>query len=422
MTQLKFAVIGAGSSYTPEIIEGLAHMGAKLPVARMDFYDIDPARVETVAGFCRRFCQHLGLQIDIRVQPERAAAIEGAQFVITQIRVGGNRQRAVDERTALDLGVLGQETTGPGGMFKALRTIPPMLEIAREVERINPNAWIINYANPTGILAEAVLNHSDAKMLALCSGGAAPRGIAARALGVAGERIDYRFFGLNHLNFAYDFTIDGRPITDAEFERMADHHARSGIDADLLKAIRAIPISYLGYFFHRQHKVEQLQAKAQTRGEEVQALEGELFAAYADPQQYEKPAALARRGGGGYAGVALGVIDAIHNNTGDVYVVNTLNDGATPYLPANASMEIAAVVNAAGARPLAIPELPRAVWGLVAAVKNYEQLTVEAAVTGNKETALLALLAHPLVGDWDLAKRIWDAMYPANREFLPNFA
>ena len=422
MTDFKIAVIGAGSSYTPEIIDGLSKMTVQLPVTRMDFYDIDSERVQTVAGFCRRFVQHLGLKIEIRVQAERAAAIEGAQFVITQIRVGGNQQRAVDERIPLKYGVIGQETTGPGGMFKALRTIPPMLEIAREVERVNPDAWIINYANPTGILAEAVLRHSGAKMLALCAGGERPRWVVAEALGIAAERVNYRFFGLNHLNFGYGFTIDGRPMTDDEFDRTAEHHARSGLDADLLKTLRMIPISYLGYFFHRRRKVEQFQAKAKTRGEEVLALEKEVFAAYADPQQYAKPDALTRRGGGGYAGVALGVIDAIYNNLGKVYVVNTLNNGATPYLPADASMEISASINAAGARPLAIPELPSTVWGLVAAVKNYEQLTVEAAVTGSRETALLALLAHPLVGDWDLAKCLWDEMFEANRNYLPQFA
>lgn len=426
MTELKIAVIGAGSSYTPEIIDGLAKMTGpggerRIPVTRMDFYDIDAARVAAVASFSRRFAAHLGMQLDIRVQPERAAAIADARFVITQIRVGGNTQRAVDERIPLKYGVIGQETTGPGGMFKALRTIPPMLEIAREVERINPQAWMINYANPTGILAEAVLNHTGAKMLALCAGGAHPRWAAAEALGIAGERIDYRFYGLNHLNFAYDFTIDGRPMTGEEFDRLADFHAHAGLDADLLKTLRVFPISYLGYFFHRRRKVAQFQAKPKTRGEEVLALEKEIFAAYNDPLQVDKPQALARRGGGGYAQVALGVIEAIYNNTGQVYVVNTRSDGATPFLPANAAIETAATINAAGARPLAIPQLPRAVWGLVAAVKNYEQLTVEAAVTGSKETALLALLAHPLVGDWELAKCLWDEMYEANRAYLPNF-
>jgi 6-phospho-beta-glucosidase len=182
-----------------------------------------------------------------------------------------------------------------------------------------------------------------------------------------------------------------------------------------------LPISYLQYYFHRRRRLAALQAKALTRGEEVLALEKEIFAAYTDPAQCAKPEPLTRRGGGGYARVALGVIDAIHNNNGRVFVVNTLNRGATPYLPADAALEMPCVISAAGVRPLVIPDLPRAVWGLVAAVKNYEQLTVDAAISGDETTARLAMLAHPLVGDWELANRLFDDLFEANRAYLPQF-
>lgn len=421
MTGFKIAVIGAGSSYTPEILDGLASLRDRLPVTDMDFYDIDPDRAATLAAFCRRFASHLGLDIKIRVVKERREAIQDACFIITQIRVGGNRQRAVDERVALRHEVLGQETTGPAGMFKALRTIPPLLEIAREVEAVNPAAWMINYANPTGILAEAVLRFTGAKMLSLCAGGTRPRWIVGDALNVAPGQVEYDFFGLNHCNFAYNFTVAGRPVTPAEFERVIDAAARVGFDADLVRALGMLPISYMQYYFHRQRRLEQILSKERTRGEEVLALEKEIFAAYADPAQRSKPEALTRRGGGGYARVALGVIDAIYNNTGGVFVVNTLNRGATPYLPADASLEMPCAVSAAAVRPLSLPDLPRAVWGLVAAVKNYEQLTVDAAVSGDRDTARLAMMAHPLVGDWGLATRLFDDLLEANRAHLPQF-
>jgi 6-phospho-beta-glucosidase len=420
MSSLKLAIIGAGSSYTPEILAGLAGLREELPVAQMDCYDTDPARMETVVGFCRRYANHLGLPLEIHTCADRREAIAGADFVITQIRVGGNKQRAIDERISLRHGVIGQETTGPVGMFKALRTIPAMLEIARDMEEVNPRAWLINYANPTGILAEAVLRYSKVKMLSLCAGGARPRWTVASALNVPAERVDHGLFGLNHCHFAYDITVNGQPLTDAEFDIVAEHAAGS-VDADLIKALRLIPSGYMQYYFHRDRMVKRYLERGKTRGEEVLEIEKEVFAAYADPNQVTKPEVLARRGGGGYAGIALGVIDAIHNDTGRVFVVNTLNRGASPYLPADASLEMPCVIGAAGAKPLSMPALPGPIWGLIAAVKNYEQLTVEAAVTGSHDTARLALLAHPLVGDWEKAKGLFVDLMEANREYLNNF-
>lgn len=421
MDGLKLAVIGAGSSYTPEIIEGLAQRAAELPVARVTFMDIDRERMETVAGFCRRFLAHLGASIPIQTTTDLAEAVAGATFVLTQLRVGGNRQRVQDERIPLKYGILGQETTGPGGMFKALRTIPVMLDIARAVEAVAPDAWIINYTNPTGLVAEAILNHTSARMVGLCSGGLFPRNWVRKALDLPTAHVHYDYYGLNHLSFAYNVTVDGRPLTDAEFDRVAEVATWGAVDPALIRGLRLLPSPYLQYYFHRRKTVAAAAGKAQTRGEAVQALEAEVFAAYRDPAQVTKPAALAKRGGGGYSEVALGIMDALRNDRNEVAIANTRQRGAVKWLPDDAVLEMPCLVNAAGLAPLAQGEPPAAVWGLIAAVKNYEQLTVKAALTGDRQAALDALLAHPLCGDYETAVALLDEMLAANRAFLPQF-
>jgi 6-phospho-beta-glucosidase len=417
-SKLKIAVVGAGSSYTPEIVERLASLRQRLPVDELAFMDIQPERMETVAAFCRRFLDHHGYKLNITTTTQRPRALDGAQFVITQLRVGGNAQRVLDEKIPLRYGIIGQETTGPGGMFKALRTIPVMLEIARDVERLNPQAWIINYANPTGMNAEAVQRYTRANFVGLCSGGYVPRDATAAALGVDPASVTYDYYGLNHLNFAYNIRVAGRPLSDAEFDQIA---ALSPVDHALIKQLKLFPSPYLQYFFHRRHKVAEAQSRPTTRGEDVQALETEVFTAYADPSQSAKPAALSKRGGGGYSEIAIGVIDAIYNDTCQVIIVNTAHLGAAPRLPVSAVLELPCLVSAAGIRPLVQPEPPAAVWGLIASVKNYEQLAVEAAVTGDRGLALEALLAHPLVGDYETAQALLVEMLEANRAFLPVF-
>jgi len=421
MTKLKITIIGAGSSYTPELIEGLVSQKDGLPVDELAFVDIDENRLEIMAGFCRRLFKRLGHIISITATTDRRAAIKDAQFVVTQIRVGGNAQRVLDEKIPLKYGVIGQETTGPGGMFKALRTIPVMLEIARDVEQVAPSGWIINYANPTGMLAEAVSRYSHARIAGLCSGALHPRWLVSHVLDVPPELVHYDYFGLNHLNFAYNIRVGGRLITEAEFNRLAEKAAWGAVDPAIIKAMGLLPIGYLQYYFHRSHKVSQARNQPYTRGEEVQRIEQEVFEAYADETQDTIPPALAKRGGGGYSEVAMGVMNAIYNNTDKVIIVNVPHQGAVHGFPAEATFELPSVINANGIFPLHIPEIPRAVWGLVAAVKNYEQLAVEAAVTGNRETALLALMAHPLVGDYDVALPMLNEMLEANRSFLPQF-
>ncbi len=416
---MNVSVIGAGSSYTPEIIEGLARRQAILPVERVILMDIHAERLEVMAQFCRRFLAHLGSQLQVETTPERQQAIQASEFILTQIRVGGNAQRTLDEKIPLKYGVIGQETTGPGGMFKALRTIPVMLEIARDVERFNPNAWIINYTNPTGMVAEAVNRYARVRFAGLCSGGLFPRWWVSQAIGAQAEEVQYDYFGLNHLNFAYNITVGGVPLVDEQFARVA--HSVGSVDPELITTLRLLPSPYLQYFFHRKHKVQEAAGRPLTRGEEVQKLEEEIFRAYADADQSVKPAALARRGGGGYSEVALGVMEALHTNRERSIIINVPHRGAIAGFPPDAVFEMPCLVRSSGIHPLAMPDIPKSVWGLVAAVKNYEQLAVEAAVTGSRDTALLALLAHPLVGDIEIARPLLHEMLEANRPFLPQF-
>jgi len=421
MEKLKFAIIGAGSSYTPELIEGLVKEKDSLPVEEIAFLDIDEKRLEIVSGFCRRYLQHLGHAVQITPTTDRREAIQGARFIDVQIRVGGNAQRVLDEKIPLKYGIVGQETTGPGGMMKALRTIPVMLDIARDVERYSPGAWIVNYTNPTGLVTEAVTKYTRANIAGLCSGGLFPAWRIAEALGVPQASVGYSYVGLNHLSFAFHITVDGRPVSDAEFERIAEAAAWGAVDPALIKTLRLIPSPYLQYYFHPARKVRELRKKDYTRGEEVQRLEQEIFAAYADPACHTKPEALARRGGGGYSEVAINVMKAIYANQEKLVIVNVPNRGAMDGLPDDAVVEIPCLVNAAGIHALRVPEVPGTVWGIIAAVKNYEQLAVEAAVTGARDTALLALLAHPLVRDYEIAVLLLEELLEANRKYLPQF-
>jgi 6-phospho-beta-glucosidase len=421
MSALKIAVIGAGSSYTPEIIEKIHQRREHFPVSQVTFMDIDRGRLEIMLGFCRRFAAHLGSDIPIEATTDRRKALEGANFVLTQIRVGGNAQRILDEKIPLKYGVIGQETTGPGGMFKALRTIPPMLEVARDVEELCPQAWIINYANPTGMIAEAVTQYTDVTIAGLCAGGNFPRDHAVEALGVPPEEVSYDYFGLNHLNFGYNLRVHGVPLTDEEYDKVLEVATWGSVQQELIRLLRLVPSPYLPYYFHRERSVREAQSKPLTRGEQVQQIEREVFAAYANPDQVTKPEALNKRGGGGYSEMALSVMEAAYNNIDKVIVINTPNNGAVECLPDEAVIEVPCLVNASGITSLRQPEVPKTVWGLIAAVKNYEQLTVEAAVTASRETALLALLAHPLVGDFEKAKALLEDMLEANRVYLPGF-
>ena len=414
-------IVGAGSSYTPELIAGLLDFShEELPVTELRLHDLAADRLEVMGGLARRMLAAAGRPIVLRVGQDLPALLDGVNFVVTQIRVGGMAARALDEKIPLKYGVIGQETTGPGGMFKALRTIPPMLEIARTVERVAPDAFILNYTNPSGIIAEAVTRHTGARLIGLCSG---IPGLQARLR----ELLEPEFgpvrtycVGLNHLGFVHRFlAADGREITGAALavlERAAsaaEDHAGVA-PPEWMRLLHAVPMGYLRYYYARKQTVEQALAKPQTRAEEIMEIERRIFAEAADPQTIGKPEALAKRGGGGYAGVTFQFLRAIHFNTGDELVCTVPNAGAVEGIEAAAGVEVVCRVDAAGAHPLPVGPIPLAFRGLVQAVKAYETLAVEAAIHQNRSLAIQALLNHPLVGDLATAEALVDEMLAAH--------
>jgi len=414
---MKICIIGAGSPYTPELIERLATMTEELPVTEIAMMDLDEKRLEIMQNFCIRYAANLGFKVKITKTTDRKKAINGSSFVNTQIRVGGNAVRIIDERIPLSMGFVGQETTGAGGFSKALRTIPAMLAIANDVAKLSPDAWIINYTNPTGLVAEAIELHSKAKIAGLCSGGVMAAACTAEAIGCKPEDVRYEYAGLNHMNFSYNITVKGVPLTAEQFECVAEQFTE--VDKDLILALNALPSGYLQYYFHTKKRIRKM--KKRTRGEAVMLLEQDLYRDFADPAVNTKPESLKKRGGGGYANVAMNVMNALHNNKDSIAVVNTANRGVLSFLPDKAVIEVPCIVNASGITPLVQSTPPNAVWGLIAAVKNYESLTVEAAVSGCRTTALLALLAHPLTGDADEARILLDKILEAHKEYLPAF-
>lgn len=416
---IKIAVVGAGSSYTPEILEGLQKKRDTIPVKELALYDINEERLSIMTAFCKRYMQHIGYDVKITSTTDRKEALTSADFINVQIRVGGNQARIQDEKIPMKYGVVGQETTGPGGFMKACRTIPVMLDLAHEVEKVCPNAWIVNYTNPTGLVAQAVNNYSKAKIAGLCAGGFFPRDNLHKYMGFPWDEITYDYFGLNHMNFAYNVMIGNRPLTDEEFDTFAERQQR--YDPEELKTLRMFLTPYLRWYYNTEELLEKNRKAEKTRGEIVLEIEKEVFDALRDPACVDKPEALKRRGGGGYSEIAIGIIEAMVNNKERWMVINVPNKGTIPFLPDDAVIETGCMVSAAGIRPLKLSSFPESVWGLTCAVKNYEQLAVKAAVTGDRRTALLALMAHPLVRDYGIVKPMLDELLEANRQYLPQF-
>jgi 6-phospho-beta-glucosidase len=413
---MKLVIVGGGSVYTPELVAGVLEHYNTLPVAEISLTDINPRRLEILTALSQRMVAKVGLPIRVTATSGRKAALEGADFVNTLIRVGGMEARILDERIPLKYGVVGQETTGAGGMMKALRTIPPMLEIAHDMQTICPDAWLINYANPSGIIAEALGKHSEVKYIGLCSG---PRGWIKQILSlldVPEERANVEWMGLNHLGFATRVWVDGRDVTDRAIEAVA---RKWNVDGEWMQTLGVIPCTYLRNFYHRDLVVaENSQPEARTRGEVVKEIETELFRQYVDPALAEKPDLLQRRGGGGYSDVAIASMEAVLHNRGDRQITQVLNGGAVDGISADASMELLCLVDRMGPHPVRCGALPLPIRGLVQAVKAYESLTVQAAVEGSRRVAMQALMAHPLTPSWSVARPMLDELLTANRPWI----
>ncbi len=430
---IKLAIIGGGSSYTPELVEGVLKRLDKLPVKTIHFVDIEAGaeKLEIIRGLSERMVKKAGAEIDIIADFDRRAAIKDADFVMTQFRVGGLSARANDERIPLKYDVVGQETTGPGGFAKALRTIPVILDICRDIEELSPNAWMLNFTNPAGLVTEAVNKYTKVKSIGLCNVPVSMQMMIAEMMACEPDELQLEFAGLNHLVWVHRAWLAGEDITLQVLTKVGDgaNFSMKNIweepwDPSFLKALNAIPCPYHRYFYQTDAMLAEEKQSAQeqgTRAEQVMKTEAELFELYKQPELDHKPAQLEERGGAYYSDASLNLVDAIYNNKNSIHVVNVLNNGAINSLPDDAVIECSAVIGSWGAKPLAIGELSPNISGLLHQVKAYEQLAIEAAVHGSYDSALMALANNPLVPDIGRAKAILDDILQQNSEFLPQF-
>lgn len=434
MKKLKVVTVGGGSGYTPELIDGFIRRHDELPVSEYWLVDIEAGeeKLAVVGALAQRMVKKAGIDMTVHLTTNLQEALAGADFVTTQIRVGQLAARIQDEKIPLRYGVLGQETTGPGGFMKAQRTIPVLLDLCQNMETLCPDAWLINFTNPAGIVTEAIAKYSPIKSLGICSGANSMMRDIAGAYGVEREDVYARIIGLNHLIFADRIAVTGQDFTADFIEKLAQGVGSNtlknipdlGLPAEFIRSLKLYPLSYLKYFYMNREMVEYEINELQhggTRGEQSLVIEKSLFELYRDPNLCEKPAALSARGGALYSDTACSIISSIYNNKREIHVVNVPNQGATPDLPDDAVIETNAMIDSLGAHPLAYGRLPTPVRGLIQSVKAFEELTVEAAITGNRQTALLALSAHPLVPSVDIAEKILADYLTANRDYLPQY-
>lgn len=430
---IKLAIIGGGSSYTPELVEGVLNRLDVLPVKQMHFVDIEAGfdKLEIIASLAKRMIKKAGADIDVIADFDRRAAIKDADFVMTQFRVGGLVARASDEKIPLKYDVIGQETTGPGGFAKALRTIPVILDICRDIEELSPDAWMLNFTNPAGLVTEAVNKYTKVKSIGLCNVPVSMQMMIAEMMECQPKELQLEFAGLNHLVWVHKAWLKGQDITQQVLTKVGDgaNFSMKNIweepwDPTFLNALGAIPCPYHRYFYQTDAMLAEEKQSAEqqgTRAEQVMQTEAELFKLYQQPQLDHKPQQLEERGGAYYSDASLNLVDAIYNNRNSLHVVNVPNKGAIHHLDADAVIECTAVVGSWGAKPLAVGSLSPKISGLLQQVKAYEQLAIEAAVHGSYDDALMALSNNPLVPDIGRAKSILDEMLEHNAPYLPQF-
>ncbi|WNI15521.1 6-phospho-beta-glucosidase [Actinacidiphila sp. ITFR-21] len=417
---MKLAVVGGGSTYTPELVDGFARLRDTLPVEELVLVDPAADRLELVGGLARRIFAKQGHPGTITTTADLEAGVAGADAVLLQLRIGGQAARNQDETWPLECGCVGQETTGAGGLAKALRTVPVVLDIAERVRRAAPDAWIIDFTNPVGIVTRALLQAGH-KAVGLCNVAIGFQRKFAAMLDVTPEQIHLDHVGLNHLTWERGVRLGG-PDGENVLPRLLAEHTED-IAADLhlprevLDRLGVVPSYYLRYFYAHDEVVRELRT-GPSRASEVAAMEKQLLEMYGDPALEEKPALLAKRGGAYYSEAAVALASSLLRGTGDVQVVNTYNNGTLPFLADDAVIEVPAVVGADGARPLPVPPLEPLYAGLVANVTAYEDLALEAALRGGRDRVFTALLSHPLIGQYAYAEALTDRLIAHNREHL----
>lgn len=418
---MKLAVVGGGSTYTPELIDGFARMRETLPVSELVLIDPDAGRLELVGGLARRIFAKQDHDGRIVTTSDLDGGVADADAVLLQLRVGGQAAREQDETWPLDCGCVGQETTGAGGLAKALRTVPVVLDIAERVRHANPGAWLIDFTNPVGIVTRALLQAGH-RAVGLCNVAIGLQRKFARLLDVAPADVHLDHVGLNHLTWETGVRLGGPEGADMLPKLLAEHGDAIADDLrlprPLLDRLGVVPSYYLRYFYAHDEVVRELRTKP-SRAAEVADMERRLLRMYGDPALDEKPELLARRGGAFYSEAAVDLAASLLGGAGSpVQVVNTWNKGTLPFLPDDAVVEVQARVGTGGAVPLAVPELDPLYAGLIAGVTAYEDLALEAALRGGRDRVFKALLAHPLIGQYAYAEKLTDQLIAHNREHL----
>lgn len=422
---MKLAVIGGGSSYTPELVDGLFSRLDRIPVTEVWMMDPDLARLEVTAGLARRMAERNGNPFTVHHTTDLREAVRGAKYVVTQLRVGGIQARINDEKLGLRYDIVGQETTGVGGFACALRTIPRILDIAHTMEEVAPEGVLVNFTNPSGIVTEAVIKHSTITSVGLCN---IPIGLVMETVERTGCRMeDVRmdYVGLNHLAWVRGIQIEGKDISEealsTAIEKADEEWTQKPVAESMreaMKSLRMICNPYLQYFYATDAVMDHLRSKEKTRGEEVVEIEASLFEKYRRPELNEKPEELSKRGGAHYSTAAFHLISAIENDTQSPQVVCCRNNGAIPTFDGDVSVEVTAIIGKDGATAIPQQAPEPSIRGLMQAVKSYESLTVQAAVTGDREAAFLAMLENPLMPDAAKARELLDELLEINKPHL----
>jgi 6-phospho-beta-glucosidase len=416
---MKLAVVGGGSTYTPELVDGIARLTGDIKITELVLVDPDTERLSVVGPFSARIMARYGHPATVTWTSDLDAAVDGAGAVLLQLRVGGQATRHRDETWPLDCGCIGQETTGAGGFAKALRTVPVVLDVAARVrERAEQDAWIIDFTNPVGIVTRALLDAGH-RAIGLCNVAIGYQRLFASMLGVTPDAVALDHVGLNHLTWERAALVDGADrlpeLLASHGEEIAGH---TGLPLAVTQAVHAVPSYYLRYFWAHDAVVEEERGR-KTRAQAVAEIEQQLLAMYADPTLDTKPDLLQHRGGAFYSEAAVALLASLVTDAGDRQVVNVRNNGTMPFLSDEAVIEVSATVGAGGATPVPVAPVSPLMSGLIAHVSAYEELAVDAALRGGRDRVAMAMLAHPLIGQFDLANRLTDRLLAENAAFLP---
>ncbi len=424
MKELKIAIIGAGSTYTPELMEGIINKKDSLPVRKLYLMDIDRRKLEIVGGLCKRMAEHAGLNCKVVLTMDLDEALTDASFVCAQIRVGKLPARVLDEKIPLKYGLIGQETNGVGGFFKGMRTIPVIMDIVHHMEKICPDAWLINFSNPSGMIAEAVLNNSKIKMMGLCNVPINTIDAIKTKLNLPNAFVEY--IGLNHLAWITGIYDNGKDYLEEAINSGIDSPIMQNIPKlnfshELIKTIGAIPTSYLIYYYYTEAQLKKEMEAPKCRGEVCMEIEEQLLDIYKNSEVNTKPELLSKRGGARYSEVAINLVDSIYNDRGDIQVVNVLNNGAIPFMDDNDAVEVSAYIGKNGATVIKSKCQNEHIKEYMKMIKAYEKHAVKAALTGDEDEAMKALLIQPLCRDYNKFKPAYDELKEAHKEHLPEF-